>query len=282
LRRASIVVLSLLVLPALLVLARSLPPTWSDAAGAAPTKPEHARCNRADFRVVVDVGHTAQSPGAMSARGVPEYEFNLRLARQIEQKLIEGGFARTLLLVTAGAAKASLYERVARANALPADLFVSIHHDSVPYFFREEWEYEGQKNGFSDRFKGHSLFVSDENPKYRLSLAFASLLGRELRERGLQFTPHYTQPFMGFWQRKLVDSKFGVYRYDQLHVLRTTRMPAVLLEAGSIVNRDEEVLLAAPQRQAVIAAAVADAAQQFCASRPPKRPKRRPTVVASP
>jgi hypothetical protein len=34
----------------------------------------------------------------------------------------------------------------------------------------------------------------------------------------------------------------GVYRYDQLVVLRST--PAVLLEAGSIVNRQEELELA--------------------------------------
>src|SRR5215468_11680400 len=30
-------------------------------------------CLRSSFRVVVDVGHTADVPGAMSARGIPEY-----------------------------------------------------------------------------------------------------------------------------------------------------------------------------------------------------------------
>ena len=44
-------------------------------------------CNRASFRTVIDVGHTLESPGALSARGVPEYEFNLKLAKAIEQKL---------------------------------------------------------------------------------------------------------------------------------------------------------------------------------------------------
>ena len=32
----------------------------------------------------MDVGHTAEVSGARSARAVPEYEFNLRLAKQIE------------------------------------------------------------------------------------------------------------------------------------------------------------------------------------------------------
>ena len=63
--------------------------------------------------------------GAMSARGVYEYEFNLRLAKQIAQKLIAAGFERTVLLITAEAPRAGLFKRVARANAMGADLFLS-------------------------------------------------------------------------------------------------------------------------------------------------------------
>jgi N-acetylmuramoyl-L-alanine amidase len=44
-------------------------------------------------------------------------------------------------------------------------------------------------------------------------------------------------------------------------------MPAVLLEAGSIVNREEELLLASPERQALVSAAITDAVDEFCASR---------------
>ena len=98
-------------------------------------------------------------------------------------------------------------------------------------------------------------------------LQFARLLGNQLKARGLQYTPHYTEKFMGHRQRQLVDSEAGVYRYDQLIVLRKTLMPAVLLEAGSIVNRDEELLLAGAERQSLISAAVADAIESFCASR---------------
>jgi N-acetylmuramoyl-L-alanine amidase. len=48
---------------------------------------------------------------------------------------------------------------------------------------------------------------------------------------------------MGSRRRLLVDPEAGVYRYDQLIVLRQTHVPAVLLEAGSIINRNEELLL---------------------------------------
>src|SRR5262249_52125564 len=124
---------------------------WAEGPGGPAKKLPRSACDSAAFRVVVDVGHTAESPGAISARGVYEYEFNLRLATLIKQKLLAAGFAKTVLLVTDGPARKSLFARVARANRLSADLFLSIHHDSVPDSFLETWEYEGQEHGFSDR-----------------------------------------------------------------------------------------------------------------------------------
>jgi N-acetylmuramoyl-L-alanine amidase len=83
----------------------------------------------------------------------------------------------------------------------------------------------------------------------------------------LQYTPHYTLALMGHRQRQLVDADAGVYRYDELLVLRQTHMPAVLLEAGSIVNRPEELELASPARRALTSAAIAAAVEDFCAAR---------------
>ena len=118
-------------------------------------RPVRATCDRASFHVVVDVGHTADVAGARSARGVSEYEFNLRLAKQIVQALLDGGFAKTTLLITTDPPRAGLLKRAERANGLAADLFLSIHHDSVPNQFLEKWEFEGEGHGFSDRFNGH-------------------------------------------------------------------------------------------------------------------------------
>jgi N-acetylmuramoyl-L-alanine amidase len=235
--------------------------------GAAATKSKHSQCNAATFQVVVDVGHTAEKVGARSARGVGEYEFNLELSKVIERNLVDAGFAKTVLMITGGNARASLAERVDRANRLGADLFLSIHHDSVPNSFLLKWEYEGEQRGYSDRFKGHSLFVSIDNADYKGSLQFGHLLGNQLKQRGLKYTPHYTEKFMASRRRVLVDQDAGVYRYDQLIVLKDTHMPAVLLEAGSIINREEELLVATPEHQALISAAVTDAVKAFCAAR---------------
>jgi N-acetylmuramoyl-L-alanine amidase len=253
---------------ALLLGHAAMPAAWIVAAAAAAKKSDPLACDRAAFRLVVDVGHTAKAYGARSARGALEYDFNLRLAKQIEQQLIAAGFEKTVLMVTDGRAQASLSQRVALTNRLAPDLFLSIHHDSVPDSMLEKWEYEGERFGFSDRFRGHSIFISNDNPERAASLSFASLLGKELKTRGLQYTPHYTSPIMGRRQRILVDADAGVYRYDQLRVLRETHIPAVLLEAGSIINRDEELLLKTPEHQALIGAAVTDALDGYCATHP--------------
>ena len=229
-----------------------------------PAKSDAAKCVRPDFRVVLDVGHTAKSPGAKSARGVDEFDFNLRLAKQIDQALLEAGFAKTVLMVSEGRANRSLYARVARANNISANLLLSIHHDAVPDRFIERWEYNGKRQTFSDRFKGHSIFVSEDNIDPKDSLLFGSMLGQQLKARGLQYTPHYTESFMGRWKRVLLNAIVGVYRYDTLFVLKKTQMPAVLLEAGSIANRDEELEMASSERQQLISAAVVDAVDSFC------------------
>jgi N-acetylmuramoyl-L-alanine amidase len=233
----------------------------------AALKPVATRCDPAKFRIVLDVGHTAESEGAISARNVSEFVFNLRLAKRIEQKLKAEGFAETRLLLTEGKARRSLVKRVDAANNLRADLLLSIHHDSVPNKFLEDWEFEGKKSRFSDRFSGYSVFVSRSNPDYKTSFAFAELIGKEMKAQGFDYAKQYSQAIMGRYQRELLNKETGVYRYDELIVLRKTRMAAVLLEAGSIINRDEELKMSSPERRDIISSGVAAALKEFCEPR---------------
>jgi N-acetylmuramoyl-L-alanine amidase len=69
---------------------------------------------------------------------------------------------------------------------------------------------------------------------------------------------------MGRYQRELLNKETGVYRYDELIVLRKTRMAAVLLEAGSIINRDEELRMSSPERRDIISSGVRAAVKEFC------------------
>ena len=250
-----------------LLVAAAARPAWSQEQALAAAAPAHSNCQPAAFRVVVDVGHTLDVPGALSARGMPEYAFNLQLAQQIKKTLVDAGFDKTVLLITAKAPPAGLFERAIFANRLPADLFISIHHDSVPDNLIHTWQYDGQDQPYNDDYPGYALFVSNDNGDRAGSLLFGKFLGKALQARGLQFTPHYTLALMGSRRRQLLDADAGVYRYDQLVVLRYTRMPALLLEAGSIVNRQEELELATPERRTLTSEAVAAAVEDFCAAR---------------
>ena len=250
---------------------------WRQGPGArkdASPRHRHRACNRRSFvRAIIDVGHTLEHPGAASARGVPEYQFNLNLSKAIEQKLTADGLTSTVLLVTSGPTLKGLIARVRNANAMQADLYLSVHHDFVPELFKESWDFEGKPNKFSNRFTGHSLFVSFDNGSARQASFSESCLAISSKARDLKYTRHYTEAIMGSRRRDLADTEAGVYRYDQLIVLRHTTMPAVLLEAGMMINRDDELVLATPERQALIAAAVSGAVEKFCDLRTAEKAK---------
>jgi N-acetylmuramoyl-L-alanine amidase len=224
---------------------------------------EDVACLPESFKVAVDVGHTPQAPGATSARGVKEHVFNQQLAKQIENKLIRGGFPNTTLITARGAGRDQLRMRIERANALGVDLLLSIHHDDVQAIHYSKWKYKGSLRNYSDKFSGYSLFVSRDNRDFDKSLTFAQRLGRELNAHGLRFSAHHAEPIDGEG-REIIDATAGIYRYDELYVLKFSVAPAVLLEAGIIVNRDDELALSSPEQQDKISGAVLAAVKQFC------------------
>jgi N-acetylmuramoyl-L-alanine amidase len=235
----------------------------TSAAAEAGTELKDVTCKPERFKVALDVGHTVENQGATSARGVKEYVFNLRLAKDMVKALKDAGFSQTHLFITPGATKAQLFKRVERANALGVDLFVSIHHNDVQERYKEKWEHAGESRAYSDQFSGHSLFVSRENPRFADSLAFGRLLGIALKEQGLVYTGHHLEDVPGE-RRQLLDRDAGVYRYDKLVVLMYTKVPAVLLEAGIIVNRADELLLETPEHRVRIAQSNLKAVSRFC------------------
>jgi N-acetylmuramoyl-L-alanine amidase len=228
-----------------------------------PVPHANAVCMKKTFKVVLDVGHTETEAGATSARSVKEYWFNLNLAREIYNKLLADGFESAELLITRGQGPAALRSRSDHANEEGANLFLSIHHDSVQRFYLEKWTYNGAVHQYSDRFNGFSLFVSQENANKNKSLTFASLLSDQLTSRGMTSTAHHAEDIPGE-RRQFLDEPRGIYRYDKLSVLRLTHAPAVLLEAGIIVNRTEELTAASAERKSLIANAVSTAVAQFC------------------
>lgn len=203
--------------------------------------------------VAVDVGHYLERPGATSAYGVTEFEYNQSLAAVLAARLaVEGVPVR---LIGWRGDMAELRERPRQAEAAGAGFFLSIHHDSVQESQLEAWEWKGRVLRHADGFAGFSLYVSHLNPRLEQSLACARRIGAALRDAGLPVATHHAAaPGLGL---EWADETRGVYYYDNLAVLKAATVPAVLLEAGVIVNRDEERQLAGAARRALTADAVA-------------------------
>jgi N-acetylmuramoyl-L-alanine amidase len=196
--------------------------------------------------VVVDVGHYAAEPGVISAAGIPEFQYNLALAQEVKAELEKRRLAARLIGERGD--YAVLHHRTRDAQG--ADLFVSIHHDSVKESLLPR----------ADEFSGFSLFISGLNAKLEMSLACASAIGARLRAAGFVPSRYHADPVTGA-PRPFADEANGVHYYDNLAVARTATMPAVLVEAGVIVNREEESRMRDPQVRGRIAAAVAEGAR---------------------
>lgn len=214
--------------------------------------------------VAVDVGHFTAEPGATSSRGVPEFQFNLALAREIVLALKAKSFA-TLTIGADGEARELLGRtRAARGT----DFFLSVHHDSIKARYQSEWQFDGVTRKYSDLVSGFSLFVSRRNPALQQSLACASAIGARLRAAGFHPSRYHADPELGAG-RPFADEENGVHYFDNLAVARSASSAAVLLEAGVIVNRDEELMLSKEETRSRIAAAVADGLSSCLEARPP-------------
>ncbi len=217
-------------------------------------------------KIALDVGHYLKKPGVISARGVAEFHYNLQLAQEIEAALRRAG--HTTLMIGENGMAEDLGSRAPRAKGM--DLFISIHHDSVQPRFLSTWEYEGEARNYSDRFSGYSLFVSRLHPDPGASLKCASAIGAGLRQAGFTASRYHVDPILGE-NRPFADEENGVHYFDNLAVLKTARVPALLFEAGVIANRDEELRMRDPAVRGKIVAAIVSGANSCLERQQTKR-----------
>ncbi len=215
-------------------------------AGHALAAQEASDTNRP--RIAVDVGHTRSDGGALSARNRPEFEFNLALAQQVTAAL------RTQQMevreINFDGSIPSLGARTEQAAG--SDLFISIHHDAINEAFLLPWVWNGMAASYSEEKRGYALFISPRNPDYARSQRCALAMADRLRQAGFTPTPWHQR------KHQPVDADLGVWQHrDNLVVLYRTTLPAILVEAGVIKHREEELELLDPQRQARMAEALA-------------------------
>lgn len=216
-----------------------------------------------NFLVAIDIGHTKNRSGAVSARGVSEYVFNERLSRELFDSLQAGRQFRSLLINPSGG-DIGLVKRAQVANRRDANVFIAIHHDSVKDSFLKEWQFGDRAEKYCDDFHGFSIFLSRKNVAADASKTFAMQLGEALIKAGFTPTLHHVAQE----HRPIIDPAKGVYAFDDLLVLKSAKMPAVLLECGVIVNRNEEQDLNSHAYRARMIAAIESAISNFAATQP--------------
>ena len=179
--------------------------------------PETAGAPQYSQLVVIDPGHGGSADGA-SYSGVMEKELNLSIACQAAELLERAGL--TVLMTRTDDRDMGLYERTDLANGQEADLFVSVHcNASVDH---------------NDALGIYTCSYSEGTEGWRLA-------------ENLYWT----------MQAATCASGFGMERRPDLAVLRTSRMPAALVECGFMSTEEELAMLVQPAYQAKLARGIA-------------------------
>lgn len=168
-----------------------------------------------DRLIVIDAGHGGKDPGASSVTKKKEKDFNLTVSKKFNEKLKALGYNTIMTRDTD--VFIDLYERTRIANNNNADIFVSIHANA----FSNNSSIEGIE------VLHYPSSTSDSKHSLHQIMLDELLKGTGAKSR-------------------------GTIKRPKLVVLRETKMPAVLVEAGFLTNPKEEKLLFTDSYQNII------------------------------
>lgn len=200
------------------------------------------------FTIVLDPGHGGIDGGAKGAEGTSEKTVTLLFAQELKA-ILEATGRYDVLMTRTDDSFIRLDDRVAFARGRHADLFVSIHADTIRYkglrgatvytVSDEASDAEAaalaDRENLSDQVAG--IEIEEENPD--VADILVELVRRE------------THGFSVGFARQLVDKLSTVtgmiknpHRHAGFRVLRAPDVPSVLIELGYLSNaKDEEQLL---------------------------------------
>lgn len=206
-------------------------------------------------RVVIDPGHGGSNPGA-NGSGLHEKQLTLAIATLVGQRLRARGIE--VQLTRTDDRTLTLRQRVAFADHLPADIFISIHANASPTRTQRGFEtFLLTARGID--VEGRALRSDTTTPRPNLDPEIALVLDDV--ERGA--AQWEAADLAARMQRSLRDRR-GVagdrgVRQDAHHVLLGATMPAILVEVGFLDHPIEGRELADPAVQGKLADAIAEA-----------------------
>jgi N-acetylmuramoyl-L-alanine amidase len=244
----------------------SLKPTLTDIDPPPGPRPDPTASGRRPV-IVVDAGHGGIDSGATGAQ-VAEKDLVLSVARHVAQALTATQAYDVVMTRTADVF-VPLDERVAIAQRHNADLFVSIHADSIPgaeaaRHVRGATVYTLSEHASDDLTRR----VADKENAVDLLAGLPASTTEDESVRGILMDLMWreTMGFAGAFRDKLLAELGDTVllsrdprRSGPFRVLRNPGSPAVLVELGYISNPDDERIMLKSEWQAKVAESVARA-----------------------
>lgn len=264
-----------------LELARTDRDTFRQEAGRAPAEPRRdpdatgsiPGGARTDGRplVAIDAGHGGIDPGARALTGDNEKDIVLAFAQALRDRLVAGGLVR-VLMTRDGDVFVPLDDRVRLARSGGADLFVSIHADSITSpLVRGATIYTGAERATD---LDSARLAERENASDTVAgLApgqAAAGVGDILQDLTVRETRGFSHRFAAMLQGGLAPTtRFTVqpHREAGFRVLRAADMTSVLVELGYLSNQKDSDLLLSDDWRRRNTEAMASAIERFLRSR---------------
>ena len=209
----------------------------------------HLQAGNKDFTVVIDPGHGGRDPGAIGKRG-KEKNINLTVALKLG-RLIQNNCEDVQIVYTRQKdVFVGLDRRAQIANNAKADLFISIHTNSVArgrtvrgtetytlglHRTDDNLEVAKKENSVILIESDYEQRYAGFNPNSSESYIIFEFLQDKNMEKSVEFATLIQRQFKNTAKR--IDK--GVHQAGFL-VLRETTMPGVLVELGYISTPDEE------------------------------------------
>ncbi|PPU57943.1 N-acetylmuramoyl-L-alanine amidase [Xanthomonas dyei] len=224
--------------------------------------------------VAIDPGHGGQDPGAMGPTGKREKDVTLAVGRELARQ-INATPGMKAYLTRDSDVFIPLPMRAQKARAAKADIFISIHADAAEnrsatgssvYVLSTKGASSQRARWLADKENAADLVGGVRLQQTESTLANVLL---DLAQSGhMKASEDAAGHVLGGLKRIGNNHKPQLERAN-FAVLRTSDMPAMLVETAFISNPDEERRLIDPAYQRKIAAAVLDGIDTFFTRQPP-------------
>lgn len=246
---------------------------YKSSTSAAPDVAQATPPTRRDAiqTIVIDPGHGGSDTGAVGSRGIEEKTITLLLAQALRSRLEERLPVR-VVLTRADDAELPLDTRTALANQQKADLFISLHINSVhgasargaeTYFSSLQASDESAaRSAETENLAGGNPADDGGDPLYDLQLILWDLAQSHYlaeSQRLAALVQEELNEALGLKNRGVKQAPF--------RVLLGAAMPAVLVECGFISNPEEEERLLDPAYRADLVNSLVRAVTRYRAQR---------------